>query len=342
MVTPFERLTAAGRRRRFHALAAAALADYDLRDASVRFHADDTNLLYRVTTHGGERFMLRMGSPEWRTLTDLESEAMWLDALARDTAVGAPQMLRARNGRQVLVRDIPGSAMSAHVMVMTWVDGRLLGGALVQRNLEEMGRLFAVLHEHGKAWVPPPGFTPRRFDDWLSRGEPDLLAGAAPTGAPASGAPPLGVPTEAWALLGRMRQHVERAYAALDLADLRVIHCDLWHDNIKVDRGALRPIDFEDTTNGFRIHDIAMAMLDLLEATDEATYATLYAAFRRGYRSLLEWPDAPIEPFQVGRLLWKINWVARHEPEWLAQTVERHVPVLAGYEATGRLAKPPV
>ena len=330
-MTPFDRLTAAGRRRRFHALATQALGVYDLHDPSIRFHADETNLLYRVTTWAGERFMLRIGSPEWRTRTDLESEAMWLDALARDTTVGAPRVMPSRDGRQLLVLPIPGSGMSAHVTLMTWVPGRLLGRWLVPRNLEAMGRLFAELHGHGKEWAPPAGFTTRRFEHWLSRGEPNLLAGD----------PPAGLPASAWELVGRLQRHVESAYAAVDRADLRVIHCDLWHDNIKVDRGTLRPIDFEDTTNGYRSHDIAMAMLDLLESTDDDAYVSLLAAFRRGYTSLLEWPADPIEPFQIGRLLWKINWVARHEPEWLARMIERHVSALTGYEASGRVVQPP-
>jgi hypothetical protein len=83
-----------------------------------------------------------------------------------------------------------------------------------------------------------------------------------------------------------------------------------------------------------------MAMLDLLEATDEVRYADLLAAFRRGYTADLAWPDDPIEPFQIGRLLWKINWVARHEPEWLVNMVERHLPVFEYYVRTGRVVRP--
>ncbi|MFN2284497.1 MAG: hypothetical protein ACK2UQ_08740, partial [Anaerolineae bacterium] len=104
----------------------------------------------------------------------------------------------------------------------------------------------------------------------------------------------------------------------------------------------LHPLDFEDTVWGFRAHDIAMAMLDLLEDTDEARYAILLAAFRRGYEHLMAWPDARIEPFQIGRLLWKINWVACHESKWLVSMVERHVPVFEHYEQTGRITLPAV
>jgi Ser/Thr protein kinase RdoA (MazF antagonist) len=142
-------------------------------------------------------------------------------------------------------------------------------------------------------------------------------------------------------MLERLHHQVESAYAAIDRSDLRVIHCDLWHDNIKLYRGLLHPFDFEDTVWGFRAHDIAMAMLDLLEDTDEARYAVLLKAFRRGYQAHIAWPDDPIEPFQIGRLLWKINWVARRQPQRLEKMVERHIPLLEHYERTGQVRRPP-
>jgi Ser/Thr protein kinase RdoA (MazF antagonist) len=148
------------------------------------------------------------------------------------------------------------------------------------------------------------------------------------------------LPVHACDTLERIHNHVESAYAAIDRSDLRVIHCDLWHDNIKLFHGTLLPFDFEDTVWGFRSHDIAMAMLDLLEDTDEDRYGKLKSAFQSGYESLMSWPEDRIEPFQLGRLLWKINWVARHQPEWLVPMVERHLPVFAHYERTGQIIRP--
>jgi Ser/Thr protein kinase RdoA (MazF antagonist) len=141
-------------------------------------------------------------------------------------------------------------------------------------------------------------------------------------------------------LLSRIEHRVESAYAAIERSDLRVIHCDLWHDNITLHNGVLHPFDFEDTVWGFRAHDIAMAMLDLLETAGEARYPGLLAAFRRGYEVLLAWPVDPIEPFQVGRLLWKLNWFARRRPERLLAAVERQVPVFRHFEQTGRVLAP--
>lgn len=340
-------LSSAGKLRRLRELAGAALASYDLKDPKIAYHSFSTNLLYRVTTASGERFMLRLAAPGWRTYEDLRSEALWLDALGRDTTVAAPRVVPARSGEFVLPLSRPGIPQIWCATLMSWVPGRLLGRYLTARNLEKMGALFAELHHHGASWVPPAGFTTRRFEHWLSRGEENLIVADEPSasGAPLQPAASLREGVAALAprardLLERMHRHVELAYATVDRGDLRVIHCDLWHDNIKLHWGVLHPFDFEDTVWGYRSHDIAMAMLDLLEVTGEQRYSELLAAFQRGYRAHMEWPGERIEPFQIGRLLWKINWVARCEPQWLLAMVGRHVPVFEHYEQTGRVICP--
>jgi Ser/Thr protein kinase RdoA (MazF antagonist) len=322
--------SSAAKIRQLHKLATAALANYDLADARITFHAFETNLLYRVTTASGERFMLRLASPGWRSLDDLRSEAMWLHALKRDTDICAPEIVPTCGGQDVVPVSLEGISGVWNATLMTWVPGRLLGHFLNEANLEKMGRLFAGMHRHGAAWMPPAGFTTRRFEHWLSRGEEKRLF--------ADGAQLL--PSAMRDLLERMDRRGEAAYTAVDRADLRVIHCDLWHDNIKLYHGRLYPFDFEDIVWGFRSHDIAMAMLDLLETVGEERYPDLLASFRRGYESELAWPDDPIEPFQIGRLLWKINWVARYQPQWLGSMVERHVPVFEHFESTGKVILP--
>ena len=331
-MTPFQELSPTAKLRRLRALARSALAEYDLADPSIVFHGFETNLMYRVQAGAGHRYMLRLAFPGWRTLEDLRSEAMWLEALARDTAIHAPRVIPARDGRYVVRASVSGVPDPWNATLMTWVPGRLLGHYLSKRNLARMGALFAELHCHGITWTPPAGFTTRRFEHWLSRGEPNLIVCEGENRLP---------PGDARRTIERMHLLVEDAYTSVDRRDLRVIHCDLWHDNIKLHDGVFYPFDFEDTVLGYRAHDIAMAMLDLLEVTEEARYDDLLRAFRSGYEAHLGWPDEPIEPFQIGRLLWKLNWIARYQPSWLTASVEKHLPVFETYERSGRVAKPP-
>ncbi|MBN1152239.1 MAG: phosphotransferase [Dehalococcoidia bacterium] len=326
--TDYASLTYTGKVRRIRQLAATALERYDLRVHSTRIHAFATNLMVRVRSKTGERFMLRMAYPGWRTLEDLRAEAAWLDALHADTGIGAPVVIRAANGEAVLPMSGSGVPDIWYATLMTWVDGTLLAHHLTCANLERMGELFARLHRHGKTWTPPVDFTTKRFQAFLSRGEPDVLFGDGTLRSFRA------ADRQAFLLA---REWVENEYSRLPAADLRVIHCDLWHENIKVDHGRLRPFDFEDTIWGYRLHDIAMGMLDLLETVGSTRYRDLLAAFRRGYERLLEWPAGNLEVLQIGRLLWKANDAARFRRESLLSLSERYGDILRHFERTGEL-----
>jgi Ser/Thr protein kinase RdoA (MazF antagonist) len=330
-VKDYVNLTPTGKLRRVGRLARSALGQYEIDVAVIRMHCFATNLLYRVQAESGERFILRMAYPGWRTIEDLRAEAAWLEALDRDTDIGAPKVVRAANGDTVLPMRGAGVPDTWHATLMTWVDGRLLAHHLTCANLEEMGNLFARLHIHAKSWKPPLGFTTRRFEAFLSRGEPDAVFSDAVTRTFGE--------RDREAFL-RARGWVRSEYARLDRDDIRVIHCDLWHENVKLDHGRLRPFDFEDTVWGYRAHDIAMGMLDLLETVGAAEYGDLLAAFRLGYERLLDWPEGNVEVLQIGRLLWKANYIARFARQSLGPMVEEYGRIFRSYEQTGELRLP--
>ena len=150
---PFSDLTAAGKLRRLHNLAVAALALHNLRNPKLSFHCFETNLLYRVTAASGERYMLRLATPGWRTLEDLQAEAAWLQALRLETSLAVPRIVPARTGERVLPVRLPGVPHTWNATLMSWVPGRLLRYYLSERNLEKMGALFAELHHHGASWL---------------------------------------------------------------------------------------------------------------------------------------------------------------------------------------------
>ncbi len=327
---PTNELTHLGKIRRQRAYARQALAQYPIEVRRADLIGTDTNLIYRITTPDGARYILRLAFPGWRTAENAESDALWLDALARDTDIPVPRLLRTHAGDAIYhFTDADGNARRA--VLMTYLPGTLLGKRLTAPNLFKMGELFAKLHQHGKTWQPPAGFAPQIFDRYMSRGEPDALFADAQRDA---------FTDHQWDVITRMRARVETAYTALDPADLRVIHCDLWHDNIKVYRGELAPFDFEDTIWGYRIHDLAMALLDLAEDAGVARYDELLPVFRAGYESRLPWPDGDLGVFQMGRVLWRLNWIARFWRKGLAGAVAFDTALFERFEQTGTLVEP--
>jgi len=94
----FEQLTRRGQARRLRKLALRALEQYPLDVVDVRLVGTFTNTLFRVRAAGGQSYVLRVCTPGWRTEMDLRSEATWLAALSRETDIGAPEPLAARDG----------------------------------------------------------------------------------------------------------------------------------------------------------------------------------------------------------------------------------------------------
>jgi Ser/Thr protein kinase RdoA (MazF antagonist) len=331
---PFEDLTLRGQIRRMRTLAWDALAQYDIQVARLCFLGWFTNLMFRVEAADGGAHVLRICTPGWRSEADLLAEVMWLAALENTPEIRAPVLHPARDGSRVVLARAEGVTGDRRCILMRWTPGVNLGKRLDEANLEKMGSLFARLHAQAESWTPPVGFYARRMDRVLAREEPDALFGEA---ALERSAPPIQLVWE------QARQVVTAAYQRrYALPGLHVIHHDLWHDNIKLYRSRLLPLDFEDTSWGYPVQDIAMAMQDLMQDVSPERYDPLLRAFRRGYESLRPWPEAyegEMDIFRVGRMLWVANYVAWQQRLYLNDHLQRLAPVLEDFFATGRLRK---
>lgn len=332
-VKPFSSLTRLGKARRLRSGAHAALASFGIDADRLQLLATATNTLYRVRSGTGELFALRCCAPGWRTDTDLRSEAMWLEALGHDTDIGAPMPIRTPDGDIIVCVNVEGVAKVTCWTLMIWIPGIVLGKRLSVDILTKMGALFARIHAHGATFRPPDGFTSRRMNTYLARDEADVLFCPKCLGS---------LPQEQQDLLALTRAAVDDAFVVryADPAGLRVIHNDLWHDNLKLHRGKLRPFDFEDTLWGYPVQDIAMAWLDLPEAVTPDAYGPYTDAFRTGYERHASWPEAypgEIDLFQTGRRLWVANYVAAYQPQHLTPHIAWLAPRLKEFLTSGRV-----
>ncbi len=332
---PFESLHPRGQARRLHALARAALEQYALDVTRLRRVGTFTNTLFRVWTAEGASYAVRVCRPGWRTDTDLLSEALWLQALARETDIPVPQPLPARDGRLLVTAAAAGVPEPRRCTVQRWLPGTPLEKRLTEDNLAKMGELFARLHAHAAGFAPPPGFTQRQLDTLYARGEEAVLWGEACRDA---------FTDRTRAALQRAQAAAQKALAGLyaDPAGRRVIHNDLWHGNIKVYRGRLCPLDFEDTVWGYPVQDLAMALQDLMKDVSAEVFGPLRQALRRGYARHAPWPEryaGEIDALGAGRLVWVANYVARYERPHLRTFLDGLAPLLERYLETGELKK---
>lgn len=295
----FDRLTPRGRARRLRPLVLAALARYPVQVRRLRLVANHLNAVFRADLAGGGTLAVRVALPGWRTEADLRAEVAWLEALARDTEIGAPAVVRTACGSPFATATGDGVPGARRCLVTSWIPGRPLADDLSAANVHRLGALSARLHLHAAAWRVPAGFAAARMDSVCARGEP-------------------------WVVSGGVFAEAERRVAS-ELAALwagpeppRVIHGDLNQDNVKVWRGQLRPLDFEDVALGYPVQDIALTFQDLLFycGLGQQEYLVAREAFAEGYAALARWPEAhagQIDAFIAARLLWRANYAARFQ-----------------------------
>lgn len=314
--------------RRERRVANEALRHYGIECARVDLASASTNFIYRIRSTDGLRYALRVVAQGWRTEENLSAEVAWLRALARDTTIPLPEVVATRSGEPFVRVLDPESNTERRALLVKWLPGMSLAKRLNAVNLAKLGELFATLHAHALEWKMPADFPRVSFTGFLGRGEPDLLFEGDEHGTARASMDVL------WAT----RTRVEHAYAAMAPDELQVIHCDLWHENVKLHGGVLAPIDFEDTILGFREHDIAMAWLDLAEEVSVETYRRYVDGFIAGYERVVPFPTGDILAFQLGRILWTLNWIARFQRRHVQDAIDAKRRVLERALDTNQLA----
>lgn len=296
---------------RLRRMALAALEHYDLDVKRVRLVTNNFNGIFRVETGDGGTYVLRVCLPEGEhSPREIRSEMMWLAALRRDTDLGVPQPLTTRDGKLVTTIEMAGVPEPRHCVVFGWVPGPDLADRLTLENVSKLGELAARLHEHAGTFTPPEGFWIKTADSVFPFGEPVVLFDEAYRD--------LFPPNRHAAFqqaLERAQDTVEQLFAGR--RGLRVLHNDLHQWNVKVYRGRLYALDFEDLMWGYPVQDIAIT---LYYWQDYEQYPALREAFQRGYTRHSEWPEGypgEIDTLIAGRGLNLANFILQDpNPEW--------------------------
>jgi Ser/Thr protein kinase RdoA (MazF antagonist) len=290
------------------ALIHAALRRYGLHARRLRHLASE---VVRLDATDGHRYALRCRPRSGRVFGDIPLELAWTAALRRDTELRPPEPVPGLDG--ALIQDVAASddAHPHDCVLFRWIPGPLLAERLTLENVRRLGLLSARLHQHAAGYRPPPALPVRLLDQFPGRGEREVLF---------SHQHRLFLPPARRAIFERVGQRFRHALEALyaDPSGRRVLHADLHHHNVKLDRGRLRPLDFYEVIWGYPVQDVALTLFDLRYYTDprHQDYTALRDAFAAGYVSLLPWPEAYpglLDTLVAGRRLRQANWVLWRE-----------------------------
>ena len=286
------------------------------------------NSVFRVETLIGPH-ALRLHRLGYHTVQEIKSELDWMAMLAAH-GMEVPVPAAARDGNFVVQA---GGRMAS---LLSWLPGVPLGksgqplslsGVERATRFRSLGRAMAQMHSLLDAWRIPEGFTRPNWDASGFIGETPLWGRFWELQTASS---------EDREMLSSVRARAERAlkiYAPV--ADFGLVHADLVRENILVDGECLRFIDFDDCGFGFRMFDVATA---LLKNIDELDFEELRSALLAGYQAIR--PLAPVDltalpVFMVLRALTYLGWAhARMLEPGMPARAERSLAVAKRMIAT--------
>jgi len=286
--------------------AIAALAHWDLPEQVPELIKYRENAVFKVELTWGDPAALRLHRPAYHSQAALASELAFM-AYLRDRGLAVPQPIPAANGA-LLVAFGDGPY---HADLIGWIDGEPLGetgvplvqeGRDLQAIFRSIGRELALLHGAADAFRQPVGFErPAR--------DADRLLGEAPFWGRFWDCAVLSAEDQTYLTALRATLTARLAAIAPGL-DYGLIHADIVRENIFVRKGTVAFIDFDDCGFGFRLFDLATA---LLRNRREPSYPALRQALLEGYAAVR--PQAEVDfvhlpLFLLLRALTYIGWAA--------------------------------
>ncbi len=273
---------------RLQALAERALEHWGAEGSEVRTIKYRENAVFAVTRADGERFVMRLHRPGYRTDANVRSEFAWMRGIAASGLL-TPEAVPTVTGEPFAHVSAPGVPEPRRADLLSWVDGAPLGsieeGASGDvdakvRNYRTLGQLAARIHDLGTHWTPPADFDLPSWDrdalvgedpEWGRFWELDCLTDAQRA-----------VVLEA---RGLVRRQLDDFGTAPDRFGL--LHGDCLPENVLVDGEHISLLDFNDAGYGYYSFEFATSLFFLLTDPD---FETVYRAMLDGYASVRELP----------------------------------------------------
>lgn len=292
-----------------------ALSSWGIENADLSLIKYRENAVFQVEQEGFKA-ALRLHRFGYHTDDELRSELQWMRALA-DAGILVPDVIPSLDGELFVsyrADELPGELQ---IDLFHWIDGEQLGSveegvsdaAAVADSYRQIGELAARVHNQAVSWQLPEGFVRHAWDaDGLAGNRPfwgEFWKIDAAT-------------AEQSRLLERGRDRVFSDLGAVPKSPgtYSMIHADFAPENIMVDGGDVRLIDFDDAGFGWHLFELVTSLYFIQGETyfDQAKEALI-----AGYRSHRQLSDETLEMlplFFLARGFTYIGWVhTRQETE---------------------------
>ncbi len=275
-----------------------ALPLWGLDGSHVELAAARENQVYRVDTNTNS-YALRLHRPGYRNDDELRSELVWMAAVSKNgTKVPEPFLSQAG----VYLHQVDGF----QVDILSWLNGATFRQAVDSWSTVRLlpvyfslGQEMAKFHKGMDGWRAPEEFTRWSWDR-------EGLLGEAPIWGRFWENPTL--TTDDRKLLEAFRAKADADLKSLETGlDYGLIHADLLSDNVMLDGDVIQFIDFDDGGYGFRLFDLATALVKLIDRPD---YEALKTALLNGYLDVRALDVSAFDLVMALRCVTYVGWIA--------------------------------
>lgn len=305
-ITEFDNLPLRSQLHRIRRIAVAALDQFGIQGARLKFIRYEHNAVYRVEDASGERFLLRIATDRHYGADEMRSEVAWLRHLGQTTDLLVPVPVEAGDGQRVVIVDVDQLAGPRHCALFRWLDGRWLARRPAQSTVGRLAEMTARMHAAADEFVPPAAFT-RPPWDWQRIFGPGTVLGGAPLLVPFD--------DDDYAVLGGAAERIRAVFERLQAIPCShgIIHGDLHRENVLVHKGALALIDFDDCGAGCYLTDVGAMLNSIRRHMAPDAFPRIRSTFVERYAALRPVPpdlDSLIDDFIVLREIIVLNHAA--------------------------------
>lgn len=204
------------------------------------------------------------------------SELIWLSSLRNDAALTVPEPVANRTGE--LVSSVTHGETETLCTLMKWLEGNIPPtiDAMTPGQLAQTGVLMAHLHDHAQEFEPPEGFSRSAFNEAYFRSCLNKLYEALRSTELNKGD------------LERFKANAEIVFTHFGSltrmeSSFGLVHGDFHSGNYLLNEGAVNIIDFGRCGFGFYLHDLALALMEMV--------AEQRLSFLKGYQTVKSLPD---------------------------------------------------
>jgi len=295
---------------RLTTLAKKSLSEWGIKKADLWLLKYRENAVFGVRDiENNQKYVLRLHREGYHSDAALLSELHWMAAL-NNSGIETPPVIPTTDGR--LFSHVGGEGVPTirQCDLLGWIDGDPIGmiekGNIVdeettRRNYFNTGNMAARLHNQAQEWVAPEGF-------WRHSWDVNGLLGDEPLWGQFWKYKHLDIEQRNIILQVRAKLQTDLTTFGKSIDRYGLTHADFLPENLLINDGRLRIIDFDDCGYGWHMMDLATALFFLLGTP---AFEPAFEGFIEGYRSVRDLPDEHLEmlpTFFIARGLVYLSW----------------------------------